>query len=552
MDALRLIFARFGVEVDTAPLDAMDKSVSGVVGQLRQLGAVVAGGAVVSALRSFVESTTNAFDQLADSAARLQVSTDALQELQYAAKLSGVEAGQLESAIGALTRSLQGVAEGADKPTEVLEALNVQAKDTEGNMRSFADLLPEIADGIAALPNDTDRAGAAIRLFGRGGLALLPMLKEGRAGLDQLKAEFKGLGGGATAEAIAAMAEYRDQVDRAEAATEALKSEVVVKLLPVWRAFVDAGLKVTRMLTEVSRQTHIFEIALTGAGVAIAAWGIKTAIALAPVLGPILAIGAGIAAIVLAIDDLWTTFEGGESALQGFIDGMWGAGTTAEVVDGLIMLWDDLVTSILEAGQAAKEFLGFGKAEPVEDRGTRRARERHQAQEKAIAEGDVNAFARSRQAAGRTTREGMLEEFKERRRQMIASGQVKATAADIAAGLADSKGRVLAPAVKEASRGSGLEQLHAQARYNAGLSVDPAMVMSMPAAQRVMAAPMSGGGGGNSVQQSNTLVVNLPPGSDREQAERLRKVAQEVLQSETRKAGAALLGTPDPEWSVAP
>lgn len=551
MDALRLIFARFGVEVDTGPLDRMDKSVNGLVGQLRQLGAVVAGGAVVSALRTFVETTTNAFDALNDSAARLQISTDALQELQYAAKLSGVEAGQLEAAIGALTRSLQGVSEGAEKPTAVLADLNVQAKDAEGNMRSFADLLPEIADGIAELPNDTDRAGAAIRLFGRGGLALLPMLKMGREGIEELRAEFKDLGGGASAEAVAAMAEYRDQVDRAEAATEALRVEVVLKLLPMWRACVDAGLKVTAMLTEVSRRTHLFEAALGVAGAAIAAWSARSLIALLPVLAPVLAIAGGIASIVLALDDLWTTFEGGESALQGFIDGMYGAGTTAEVVDGLIMLWDDLVTSILEAGQAAKEFLGLGTADPVEDRGQRRARERREAADKAIESGDVNAYARVRQAAGRTTPEGMLEDFKERRRAMIASGRVKATAADIGAGLADAKGRALAAPVKEASHGSRLQRLHAQAQLNAGMSVDPRFVSSMPAEARVMPAPMSGGGG-RTVQQSTQVNIHLPPGSDREQVERMRKAAKDVFEGETRKAAAALLGTPDPEWSVPP
>lgn len=545
MDALRLIFARFGVEVDTGPLDRMDKSVNGLVGQLRQLGAVVAGGAVVSALRNFVETTTSAFDNLAEAAARLQVSTDALQELQYAAKLSGVEAGQLEAAMGALTRSLQGVSEGAEKPTAILGDLNVQAKDAEGNMRSFSDLLPEIADGIAALPSDTEKAGAAIRLFGRGGLALLPMLKQGRAGLDQLRAEFKGLGGGASAEAIAAMADYRDQVDRAEAATTALHAEIVLKLLPIWRAMVDGGLRLSAMLTDISRRTHLFEVALGVAGAALAAWSLKAVIAMAPVLAPILAIAGGVAAIVLALDDLWTTFEGGESALQGFIDGMYGAGTTAEVVDGLIMLWDDLVTSILEAGQAAKEFLGLGAAEPVEDRGQKRARERHEAADKAIEAGDVNAYARVRQAAGRTTREGMLEEFKERRRVMIASGRVKATAQDTASGLADAKGRALAAPVREAKRtaATSTDALTGQ--------VDAASAMSMPAAARVMSAPMSMAPS-KTVQQTNQITVNLPPGSDRDHAERMRKVAQDVFQGEARKAGAALLGTPDPEWSVPP
>lgn len=522
-DALRSVLARFGVEVDTSGLDGADKKVDGFIGQLRQLGAVLAGGALVQGIRSFVQSTADAFDEINDSSERLQISTQTLQEWRYAAKLSGAEAGAFEAGIGAFTRALRGVDEGAKGPIQALKKLGINAKDSKGEIGTFEDLLPGIADGLAKLPNDTERAGVAMKLFGKAGLQLLPLLSKGSAGIEELKKEFKELGGGAGDEALASAAEYNDELDRMDVTMTALKGEILHAVLPAFQWLAEAGRKVSRFFTTLARDTHLLDIALIASGGVLAVWAVKALISLAPVLGPIIAIGAGIATIALALDDLWTTFEGGSSVTQEFVDSMYGVGTTAEIVDGLISLWDDLVTSILEAGQAAKEYLGFGKAEKVENRGQKRAREKQETQAEAVKNGDLAAYTKSRQAAGRTTPAGIRTEFLNARRGLIASGAVKANENDVAAGIADKKGRALA----ESNLQIG------------GLA--PGVRPLLPSDRRAdrITAP-SGGGKTVVVQSSNPVNIHLPPGSDRAQAERMRKIAKDVWSAEERAAHAAL------------
>lgn len=527
-EALREVFAHFGVEVDTAPLDKADGAVEGLIGQLRKLAGVVAGGALVQGLRNFVESTTDAFDNLGDTAAKLQISTDALQEWRFAAKLNGMEAGELDASIMALTRSLQGFSEGSDGPAKALRKLGVSGKDSAGQLKNFEQLIPEIADGIAKLPNETERAGVAIRLFGRNGMALLPLLSQGSEGIAKLRTEFQELGGGASQEAIAKMSEYRDQVDRANVALESMKSEIVLGLLPIWRFFSEAARRVSQAFAHIARTTRLLDVALGMAGAALAAFSIKAVIALAPVLAPILAIAAGVAAIALALDDLWVTFEGGESALQLFVDELYGVGTTAEIVDGLIMLWDDLVTSILEAGQAAKEFLGFGKASPVEGRGQKRARERQEIQDEAVRNGNLEDFTRSRQASGRISKEQIRGDFLERRRKMIASGEVKADENDVAAGLADKVG------------GKALAPKAAPLRL-------PSTTITASAPRSVARVAGGEGRGGKSVSVDarTSVAITLPPGADKALRESMRKAAQDVFDTQTRAAQAALFGAGD-------
>ena len=65
--------------------------------------------------------------------------------------------------------------------------------------RAWPDLLPEeqfrrIADRIAAIENPTERAAAAVKIFGRNGTELMPMLLQGADGIAKWEARARALG----------------------------------------------------------------------------------------------------------------------------------------------------------------------------------------------------------------------------------------------------------------------------------------------------------------------------------------------------------------------
>jgi len=90
--------------------------------------------------------------------------------------------------------------------------------------------------------------------------------------------------------------------------------------------------------TKVSQETHILEAAMyTLAAVA----GILAAEFYAAFILP----AAAIAALILLVDDLVVTFEGGDSVIRDFVDGLFGIGTTEEAV----RVVKDLITAIADS-----------------------------------------------------------------------------------------------------------------------------------------------------------------------------------------------------------
>ena len=109
-DALREVFAEFGIEFDDAQLQKGAQSVQGVIAGVRQLAQVIAGNAIVGAIREFANAFEEQAGRLEDTAGALGTTTRALQEMRFAAVSAGLST---EQADGALQRFQQTVADAA-------------------------------------------------------------------------------------------------------------------------------------------------------------------------------------------------------------------------------------------------------------------------------------------------------------------------------------------------------------------------------------------------------------------------------------------------------
>lgn len=151
--------------------------------------AVVAGAAVVAAgvaagavaVRNFITYG----DTLDKMSKRTGVSVEALSELKHAAELSGASIETLEKGFAGLSRSLFNAGRGSAEAVDALAALGLTIDDLQG-------LNPEeqmslVADGIASIADESTRGAVAQKLFGRAGRQLLPMLRDGKAGMDALR-----------------------------------------------------------------------------------------------------------------------------------------------------------------------------------------------------------------------------------------------------------------------------------------------------------------------------------------------------------------------------
>ena len=190
-----------GLNAAARRLQAFGSGVAGVGARMAALGAVG-----TAALGAVVENFRETGTELARMSARTGTSVETLSELGYAASTVG---GGLHDVEGALTGTGQAVLAARNGSVEAARAFTMLGL----SVSDLAAMSPEqrfnaIADGLARIPNMTNRAAVAQQAFGGQVGNLLPLLAQGSAGLARLREQGAALGatmGGRDAQAAQAL-----------------------------------------------------------------------------------------------------------------------------------------------------------------------------------------------------------------------------------------------------------------------------------------------------------------------------------------------------------
>lgn len=158
-------------------------------------------GAVVSLAAAggfayIVKSSLDAADNLAKMADMAGVSTDFLQEMQFAAEQNGVSLRDMGDAVKRLQRRVGLFAtDGGGPAAKALEELNIQVKDAQGNVRSTEDIFNEAIRKLDGYNDSATKAAIASQLFGDdAGPRLLVLLNQGSQGIEEYRKQAQELG----------------------------------------------------------------------------------------------------------------------------------------------------------------------------------------------------------------------------------------------------------------------------------------------------------------------------------------------------------------------
>lgn len=156
------------------------------------------GGFVASlgaqALVSFTLDVLDMAGGLGEAAQQLGVTTEQLQVYRYAASQAGISQDEMDQGLAKLSKSLGDAALGAAQDTKVFDILGISIKDTNGQVKTAGEVLPEIADALAQIPDPATRAALEMQIFGRAGQKLDPLLAGGREAIDNLTNAARSLG----------------------------------------------------------------------------------------------------------------------------------------------------------------------------------------------------------------------------------------------------------------------------------------------------------------------------------------------------------------------
>lgn len=360
---VRELFAKLGLSVDAASFAVADHMLGAVKSGLGLLvsGAVKAG----EGLAEIVTKTVETAGALNDTSVALGVTTDAIQELGYAAKLNGSSVEGMSDGIRKLSINMVAAASGSEEAAQTFRKLGVQITEG-GKLRNADAVIGDIAEKFKAMPDGARKVAAAVSLFGKSGASLIPTLTLGRDKLEETRQEARDLGIILDKDVIPSADDLGDSWDKIKLAADGLRYAIAGPLLAslnesaestlawikanrgliaqrmrsvlmgladaikaiasglalLWRGlnFVIARWKLFAVLIISSLAAIVLGnaaaiISFVSLGAAAIGAAISAAAAWAAAAAPFVALAAVITFVLLALEDLWVFLHGGKSLI---------------------------------------------------------------------------------------------------------------------------------------------------------------------------------------------------------------------------------------------
>ena len=200
----------------SAQLKAVTGNTKNLGAALGQVGVMmaVAGAAVAGAIGGIVYKTGMWADAMLDTSRALGVETEFLSQMEFALKRHGSGLDNFTAGMRVLINAMNEAKTGGAEYKEIFDRLGIAIFDSSGKARSATDVFMSLADVIADSKTGTDAASAAIELLsGRAALKLVPMMKQGSAGIRELMQKADALGGTLTKDTALAADRFGDALE---------------------------------------------------------------------------------------------------------------------------------------------------------------------------------------------------------------------------------------------------------------------------------------------------------------------------------------------------
>jgi len=220
-------------------LRAFDKTRAGFMGVRRGLDGVkksvfsVKGAMAALAVGAGLKVTAKSIDDLAKQSARLGVTVNQLQTLQFAASQSGTGAAELSKGFEKFNKSISEASGGVGTGVKAFEALGVTLTNNDGSLKDTDTLLNEVADGFTGIKDPADRVRIAMDLFGRSGAGMVNMLQEGSGNLQNLRDEFNQVTITLTGEQAKSVEAANDRFDKLRRVFVSIGQQITAVVLPI-------------------------------------------------------------------------------------------------------------------------------------------------------------------------------------------------------------------------------------------------------------------------------------------------------------------------------
>lgn len=235
-------------------------------------------------------------------------------------KSRGIETKSLQVAFTAYSKQIRALTTNNKGAIQAFAEMGISQKDVLGTYGDFQKQLELAADAMARLPPGADKAALSVKLFGRSGQILLPLLNEGAAGVrNQMKA-VQEAGLTMDQEGVENTMKLAKSQRLLNTQMQGVKLTIGQALIPVLLSIAEKILPVAQWFSTLIQRSPILKtviIALAaGLGVAtIAMWALNSAFLANPITWIIL----GVVAAVILLIKFWPQLKAAALAAWNWI-----------------------------------------------------------------------------------------------------------------------------------------------------------------------------------------------------------------------------------------
>lgn len=364
MEALRSVLAKLGFQIDSKELDAGNKKFNSFLSNIASGWASLRLG---KGAWGFLEGQAKVGSDLQFLAAQLGFTTQELQKYKYAADQVGLSTQQFTTAMKIMQNHLGGTTTltGMQHGIKVFGQFGVATRNAStGKLNDLPEMIGQVADKMQTMTEPARRARLAMEMFGEMGFRLVPLLMNGRKGVQALFQDFEKLNLSMYDDYIAASTLVVQRTKMMKTAFQVFKSELAFGAYP-WFLKVQTSLaKMSSWMTGLSRRTTFATTIWVAFGAAMMyqivrlAGGFRMLLMwMSRLAWPLLLAGL----LYLVFDDLFALFTGKKSVIAGLLIDFMGYEAALKLTKDLKRAWDSVGEAMVAVKPALVSLLGsFG------------------------------------------------------------------------------------------------------------------------------------------------------------------------------------------------
>lgn len=219
-------------------VDSIQSAAKAVQGYLAAVG--------VGAFSSYIKGAIDAAGALADLSQKTGISAETLSGLEYAAKMSGTSLDGIANGMKKLAVNMYDTSNGTGDAKEAFKTLGIAVTDASGKLKTTDGVMLEVADRFKEMEDGPTKAALAMKIFGKSGEELIPLLNEGAGGIEAMRQRAEELGLTVSDQTASAMEALGDKFDTLGMASMGAARQLAADLTPALTSVADLFLDSTK------------------------------------------------------------------------------------------------------------------------------------------------------------------------------------------------------------------------------------------------------------------------------------------------------------------